>query len=147
MKNRSAIVLLSALAAAPFALASDPFVFTYAGLGTSPLGLELKKLSGNWSPRYSPVKVKNFLVAFRSGYPVGTDAREILEDAGLECAVPPAQQCTYTGVYTYELRRGNGKVVRSGNRMEVTVNFEQEPWDVKGASQFIYGGPPNWGQY
>lgn len=149
MKNVPLIVLLVALVAPPsvFAFGFDPFYFNYAGLGTSPLALELKKLSGTWNQRYGPEKIKKFLATFRSSHPDGTDARTVLEAAGLECAAEPSNTCSYTGVYTWELHRSNGKIVRSGKRMDVTVSFETEPWEVLGTSEYLYGGPPNWGKH
>ena len=149
MKKFPLIILLVALVAPPsvFAFGCDPFYFNYAGLGTSLLGLQLQKLSAPWNPRYSPEKIKKFLATFRSSYPDGTDVRTVLKAAGLECAAAPTETCSYTGVYTYKLHRSNGKIVRSGNRMDVTVNFEQEPWEVQGKSEFLYGGPPNWGEH
>lgn len=141
--TRLAVVLV-ALFASPIAFASgpfDPIVLNYAGLGTSPLGLELKVMSSNWSETYSALRVRDFLAKFRYGYPAGTDLRKIFEDAGLECAAPPAASCTYAGVYTTELRRSTGKVSRTARLLEVSITFEQEPWKVEASAKYIYGSP------
>lgn len=144
MKNIRAIAGFLAIIASPIAFASfpaDSIVYDYDGLGNSPLALELKKLSNNWSPRGGPIKIRDFLATFRSASPAGADIRTIFEGAGLECAAPPATLCSYAGVYTYELRKSGGRVLRTARRMDVTVNFETEPWDVKASAQFIYGAP------
>ena len=146
MKNRCGLLIL-ALMISPITNAQEPFVFNYSGLGTTPIGIELKRLSATWSPRTSPGKVKTFLENFRAAQQSGTDTRQALEGAGLSCAPPPAQTCSYSGIYMYELRRNSGKVERSANRMDITVDLAQEPWEIKATSQFLYGGPANWGQY
>jgi hypothetical protein len=144
VKNLFSFVLLAALTTTSNGTGFDPFIFNYTGLGTSPVGLELKKLSGTWTSQFGSTRIKALLESSRTNYPDGTDPRKILEDAGLECAAPPAKICTYAGVYTFELRRSNGKIERSANRMDVTVDFGKEPWDVMATSQFLYGGPRNW---
>lgn len=120
---------------------NDPIVTNDFGLGTSPLGLEVKRLVGVWNNQSSPTRIKHFLGTFAGRNPAGTDVRTALEDAGLECTAAPAKLCTYTGVYMYELRRSDGRPKRTGWRVDIAVNFESEPWNVKAYGRYIYGSP------
>jgi hypothetical protein len=137
------LLFLAACMISTSAQAFPSVTFNYIGLGTSPIGLEMKVRSANWND-LSAGKISAFLNTFRSNYPDGTDPRKVLEDAGFDCDPSPKPTCKYTGIYTYELRNPAGKVFRAANQMSALVNFAKEPWAVTASSEFLYGGPQNW---
>jgi hypothetical protein len=144
MKGIYGILLVGTLMTSPPSVAfapNDPIVVNTFGLGTSPLGSEIKSMGGNWNNENSPTRIKYFLGTFVGRHPTPTNVKKALVDAGLECDEPQAKLCTYTGIYMYELRQSDGPVKRTGWRLDIAVNFEKEPWDVKAYGRYIYGPP------
>ncbi|MYN03931.1 hypothetical protein GTP41_17695 [Pseudoduganella sp. DS3] len=134
----TSFILTSAIASS--AASAQSINFNFAGLGNSPLATQLQTHAGLWRDEWSRAKVQAFLDDFRSRYPNGSDVRSVLADAGLDCAQPPEDICTYAGVYTYDLGRPGYPPKRGAVRMDVVVNFDKAPWDVKATHEHIYGG-------
>lgn len=132
------LIFISVLASTT--VSAQSMSLNFAGLGNSPLATELQKHAGLWRDEWSRAKVQLFLDEHRSRYPSGSDVRTILVDAGLECAPPPEDICTYAGVYTYDLGRPGYAPKRGAVRIDVVVKFDRAPWDVKATHEHIYGG-------
>lgn len=139
MKRLITALILTAFVA-PASVFAQSMSMNFAGLGESPLAIQLQKHAGLWRDEWSRAKVQSFLEEFRARYPSGTDARTILVDAGLECAQPPEDVCTYAGVYTFNLGRPGYPPKRGAVRIDVVVRFAQDPWGVTATHEHLYGG-------